>query len=338
VVRSGWYLRGPETLAFERELAAFVGGGGCVGVANGTDALELALRGVGVAEGEVITAANAGGYATTAILRVGARPWYADVDADTLCLAPAAVERALANRRAGAVIVTHLYGQMALIEDIVALCRARGVAVVEDCAQAVGAERGGRRAGSFGNAAAFSFYPTKNLGAVGDAGAVIAADPAVEQRVRSLAQYGWEGKYRVALEGGRNSRLDEIQAAVLRVGLPEVEASNARRRAIVARYAAALSAPAGRFIGSTEAEYVGHLAVAVLRDRSAAQAHCASHGIETAVHYPVPDHRQPAWAGLDDKSELPVTEDAAAHILSLPLFATLTDAEVARVCEVLHAL
>jgi dTDP-4-amino-4,6-dideoxygalactose transaminase len=338
VVDSGWYLDGGEVRAFEDAFASYVGVSTCIGVANGTDALELALRGVGCSSGdEVLTAANAGMYTTIAASRAGMTVRYADVDPSTLCLSRATVEAAL-TPQTRAVVVTHLYGLLADVDDLAELCADAGVALVEDCAQAVGAERRGRRAGSFGDAAAFSFYPTKNLGALGDAGAVLTTDADGALLVRSLAQYGWTEKYRVVHRGGRNSRLDELQAAVLRARLSRLDESNERRRELVLRYADALPAHAGRFIASADASFVAHLAVFLAADRNAARAALDRAGIMSGVHYPIPDHRQPVWgdrfAGLD----LPVTEDAARRVVSIPCFPELTEHEVDRICEALRAL
>jgi len=203
VLRSGWYIQGREVAAFEEEFAAYCGARHCIGVANGTDALELALRAIG-AKGEVATVANAGMYSTTAILNAGARPIYIDVDPDTMNMNPAAL-----RPEASAVIVTHLYGRLAPIDQF--QC---GIPIIEDCAQAHGIRLGDGRVGCF------SFYPTKNLGALGDGGAVVTSDYALAARVRALAQYGWTAKYVSSVPGGRNSRLDEMQAAILRAKLP----------------------------------------------------------------------------------------------------------------------
>jgi dTDP-4-amino-4,6-dideoxygalactose transaminase len=338
VAASGRYLQGPERETFELEFGRFVGTERCVGVANGTDAIELALVGVGCSAGdEVLMAANAGSYATTAALRANLTPRYADVDPDTLCLSATSIAASL-SAQLSAVVVTHLYGQMADIESIAELCREHAIALVEDCAQAAGAARGGLRAGSFGDAAAFSFYPTKNLGAMGDAGAVVTSSEAVERRVRSLAQYGWDAKYRVSLPGGRNSRMDEMQAAVLRARLPHLETWNARRRRIAARYADALPHKVGRFLAHDGDDYVAHLAVILTSSRDEVRASLARAGILTEVHYPIPDHRQPLWNGTLDGVVLPVTEAAARELLTVPCFPELTEVEVDRVCEALHAL
>jgi dTDP-4-amino-4,6-dideoxygalactose transaminase len=336
VLEAGRYIQGPEHDAFEAELAAFLGVDHCLGVASGTDALQLALAAVGCVPGDTIVAApNAGGYAGAAARMLGLRVRLADVDPGTLGLSAATVEGALADGTR-AVVVTHLYGLMCDVEGIVGLCRERGVQVIEDCAQAAGASRDGRRAGSFGDAAAFSFYPTKNLGCIGDGGAVVTNDASTANRVRSLRQYGWSQKYVVETAGGWNSRLDELQAAILRIGLPQLDARNARRREIVQRYAAALPARAGRFVSGEGGEYVAHLAVILADDRARLRNALEAGGIGTDVHYPVADHRQPAWADEYGNASLSVTEHAVEHVLTVPCFPELTDDEVGRVCEVLR--
>ena len=338
VLASGRYVRGPEHAAFEHELAEYVGVAACAGVASGTDALQLALLAVGCEAGdEVVAVANAGGYTAAAARRLGLRVRYADVDARTLGLSRETVEAVL-TRATRAVVVTHLYGLLAGVEEIAALCRERGVTVVEDCAQAAGARRGGRTAGAFGDVAAFSFYPTKNLAALGDGGAVATDSGEVADRVLLLREYGWDAKYRVSVRGGWNSRLDELQAAILRGRLRRLDGWNARGREIVGRYAASLSPLAGRFVAGDGEDYVAHLAVLLTEDRNAARAALEAAGVGTDVHYPIADHRQPAWSGDYPGLSLPVTEHAAEHVLTVPCFAELTDDEVTIVCEALRDL
>jgi dTDP-3-amino-2,3,6-trideoxy-4-keto-D-glucose/dTDP-3-amino-3,4,6-trideoxy-alpha-D-glucose/dTDP-2,6-dideoxy-D-kanosamine transaminase len=338
VLASGRYLLGPEQEAFEAEFAGFLGVPHCVGVASGTDALELALLAVGCSDGDaVLTAANCGGYASAAARSVGLRVRFADVDPQTLALSQQSVEAGLASD-VRAVVVTHLYGLLAGVEKIVDLCGERGVAVVEDCAHAPGARRNGRRAGSFGDAAAFSFYPTKNLAALGDAGAVATPREDVAERLRQLRQYGWSAKYEVSLRGGRNSRLDELQAAVLRLRLGSLDHRNEARRRVVGRYAEALSPASGRFIARAGEDCVAHLAVALVEDRPAVRAAFEAAGVATDVHYPTADHRQPAWESDHAGVRLPVTEDAVERVLTIPCFPELRDDEVERICEVLDGL
>jgi dTDP-4-amino-4,6-dideoxygalactose transaminase len=335
VLDSGRYVHGPEHAALEEELASFLGVPHCAGVACGTDALALALAAGGCGPGdEVVTAANAGGYTTAAARRLGCALRYADVDATTLGLSAASVEQTLTGKTR-AVVATHLYGLMCDVEGIVELCRGKGIRVVEDCAQAAGARRDGRRAGSFGDVAALSFYPTKNLAAIGDGGAVATSDSDVDERVRSLRQYGWSEKYRAVVPGGWNSRLDELQAAVLRVGLARLDERNGRRREIVRRYADALPSRAGRFVWNDGEDFVGHLAVILAEDRERLAATLAEAGIGTDVHYPVADYEQPAWPS---DVRLPVTDHAVGHVLTVPCFPELTDDEIDVVCGVLREL
>lgn len=338
VLDGGRYILGPEHDLFETELAQYLGARHCIGLASGTDALEIALRSVGRSEDTwIVAAANAGFYSSAAAHLAGLRVRYADVDPGTLTLTAEAVEKEL-TQETRAVVVTHLYGVLADVEPIAELCRARGIALVEDCAQAHGARRGGRMAGTFGDVAAFSFYPTKNLPALGDAGALVTSDDEVAERARTLRQYGWESKYRVTSPCGRNSRLDELQAAVLRTRLPHLDTWNERRRSIAARYAEALPPVVGRLIALDGEDYVAHLAVVLVEEREAVRSRLQAAEIGTDVHYPIADHRQPLWGAMFAHVQLPVTEHAAEHVLTLPCFPELTDDEVDRVCEVLREL
>jgi dTDP-3-amino-2,3,6-trideoxy-4-keto-D-glucose/dTDP-3-amino-3,4,6-trideoxy-alpha-D-glucose/dTDP-2,6-dideoxy-D-kanosamine transaminase len=333
VTNSGWYLLGEETAAFERELAHYLGVGHAVCVANGTDAIELALVALGCAPGdEIVTAANAGGYATAAGRRRSLRVRYADVDERDLLLTPRTIERAL-TPRTKVVVVTHLYGKMARVKAIRELCGERGIKVLEDCAQAVGARAHGVFAGGTGDAAAFSFYPTKNLGGLGDGGAIATSDEDVARSVRRLRQYGWGAKYEVEQDGGANSRLDELQAAVLRVRLGRLDRANTRRRAIAARYAEAISSSAVEMVNEDGEDYVAHLAVLRSLHRSALAERLRTQGIATAIHYPIPDHRQRVTGSRD--VHLPVTETASKEVLSLPCFPELEEGEVDAICAAL---
>lgn len=290
---AGILIGGAPVVHFERDFAAWCGVSHAVGCANGTDALELALKAVGVQAGdEVICVANAGGYATVACLIVGARPVYLDVLPETLQLDPAAIAAALAPATK-AIIVTHLYGWMndvdAIRAELVRLGRG-DVAIVEDCAQAHGASREGRRAGSLGDVSAFSFYPTKNMGALGDAGCVATNDPDIARALIELRQYGWSSKYAATRAGGRNSRLDPIQALGLRGEIALVDRGNARRREVWRRYRAAL--PAGwRMIGADAEHYVGHLAILVAPDPSARETMRCPAGARDRHRHPLPDPR-----------------------------------------------
>jgi dTDP-4-amino-4,6-dideoxygalactose transaminase len=330
VLRGGSYVLGPEHAAFEAELATFLGVPDVVGVGNGTDALELALRAVGAGPGrQVVTAGNAGGYAAAAARAAGADVVVADVDPHTLLLDPWSAAAACTDRTA-AVVVTHLYGRAADVADLRSALPA-GTAVVEDCAQSIGAYSPSGRCGAVGDVGTFSFYPTKNLGAIGDGGAVACRSPELASRVRELRQYGWTERYVVGRAGGRNSRLDELQAAALRVKLPHVSAWNARRREIVAAYAEAARGSA-LVLPAPGPGDVGHLAVGRHPEREALGRRLAALDIATAVHYPVADHRQPALDASPGPTGADEAERACAEVISLPCFAYLTDAEVEQVC------
>jgi dTDP-3-amino-2,3,6-trideoxy-4-keto-D-glucose/dTDP-3-amino-3,4,6-trideoxy-alpha-D-glucose/dTDP-2,6-dideoxy-D-kanosamine transaminase len=318
VLARGWYILGPEVEAFEHEFAAYCGTKACIGVGNGTDALEIALASLEVAPGApVATVANAGMYSTTAILRAGARPLFIDVCENTMTMDPAHL-RASLTRDIAAIIVTHLYGRMAAIGEIRAIAGAAGIPLIEDCAQAHGAEVDGGRAGSWGAIGCFSFYPTKNLGALGDGGCLVTKDLALAGKIRSLRQYGWTERYRSRYRGGRNSRLDEIQAAILRTKLPHLDAWNERRRQIARAYGAT----------AVDRSYVAHLYVVRTDGRDELRAHLAAAGIAADIHYPIPDYRQES---IDGDIELPVAEHCCNTVLTLPCFPEMTDSEVAEV-------
>ena len=331
VLDSGHFILGERVRRFEEGFAAYLGCAQAIGVANGTDALELALRAVGVVAGDrVATVANAGGYATTAILACGAQPLYMDVDRETALVDSDDAARAIRSKPR-AVVVTHLFGRLAPIEAIVAKAREAGVAVVEDCAQAHGARRGKTFAGAFGDIGCYSFYPTKNLGALGDGGALVTNDSVLAGRLRRLRQYGWEGKYRAVEEGGRNSRLDELQAAVLEAKLAHLDAENARRREIAQRYAREIRNSVITVPSRGGEDDVVHLFVVRCAQRDRLREHLAAQGVRTDVHYPVPDHLQPAYAGRHPEGRLPVTEALAGEIVTLPAHPALSEDEIARV-------
>jgi dTDP-4-amino-4,6-dideoxygalactose transaminase len=339
VLKSGWYILGRECDAFELEFAEYCGVPHCVSVANGTDALELALRSLDIGPGDTVaTVANAGGYSTTAIRAVGAEPLYIDIDPETMNMSAADLAARL-TPAVRAVIATHLYGRMADMRALLEVTGRAGVPLVEDCAQSHGAATDGKRAGSWGALACFSFYPTKNLGALGDGGAVTTRDERLAKRVKSLRQYGWSAKYRCS-EYGRNSRLDEMQAAILRAKLPHLDGWNARRRAIAATYSAALAGSGMSCPRDFGESYVAHLYVVRCQARDEVRAALKAGGIATDIHYPVPDHLQEAARGANAGSpaHLPATEQAAREILTLPCHAELEDAEISAVVDALKAL
>ncbi len=340
VVASGWFVLGPQHNAFEIELAGYLGVSEAVAVGNGTDALELALAAVGVGPGDfVLTAANAGGYATIAARLLGAVPVYADVSADTLLITPETLEDALAtlDRAPKALVVTHLYGALAEIDRLVEIAHRHGIAVVEDCAQSLGSRRDGRAGGTTGDIATTSFYPTKNLGALGDGGAVFTDRVDLADAVRRMRQYGWDSKYHIAYAHGRNSRMDELQAAVLRVKLAHLDEWNDRRREIHALYETATNGSA-RLVNTAGESFNAHLAVLVSDDRDAHRAALGALGIGTDVHYPIPDHQQTIPGAVPSSAQLAVTEWSAGAVFSVPMFPELTDDEAARVRDALDIL
>ena len=338
VVAAGRYILGPEVAAFEREFAAYCGVDGAVGLDSGTSALELALRALGIGPGdEVVTQANTFIATAFAIRYTGATPVLADVDPVTYTLDPAALERAI-TPRTKAVIPVHLYGQPASMTAIGAVAAAHGLAVVEDACQAHGARYRDRIVGSFGDAAAFSFYPSKNLGAFGDAGAVVSRRPDVLERVRGLRDYGQTAKYEHAVVG-YNRRLDELHAAVLRLKLGRLDAWNDRRREAAALYDAAL--PGVGVVpprAAPDRTHVYHVYAIRVRDRDGLRAHLATLGIQTGIHYPVPVHLQPACADLGyRRGDFPVTEVLAAEELSLPMYPEISAEQVKRVVDAIGA-
>lgn len=335
VIDSGYYVLGPNVKSFEKEFAEYCGVSDCIGVANGTEALELGLRSIGISHGSrVAVVANAAMYGTTAVLACGAEPVFVDIDPITHTLDPASLEATLVSAPVDAVIVTHLYGRLADMDAILALADKHGFTIFEDCAQAHGArDAAGRRAGSFGKAASFSFYPTKNLGAIGDGGAVVTNDQAVADTLRKLRQYGWTAKYCNELPGGRNSRLDEMQAAFLRIMLPHLDGWNQRRREIANRYSREIYSKRIKVPAPSGADYVGHLYVVQTEDRAGLQRLLTDTGIGCDVHYPIADHRQPLFGNRYLETQLPATEAACESVLTLPCFPELFDEEVTRVIE-----
>jgi dTDP-4-amino-4,6-dideoxygalactose transaminase len=336
VVTHGRYVAGPEVDVFEEDFAHFCGCPASVGVGNGTDALELIFAGLAIGRGdEVIVPANTFVATAEAVCRAGARPRFVDVLPDTLEVDPDAVAAAVGPRTA-AVVAVHLYGQPADMERLTAVAHRHGLALIEDAAQAHGARFAGRRTGGLGVAAAFSFYPGKNLGALGDGGAVVSHDRALIERIRSLANHGRSsaGWYDHDVRG-RNSRLDTLQAAVLSAKLRHLDAHNARRRAVMRGYRRGLPDACVPLAEHPLAEAVHHLAVVQVPDRDAVTAALDAAGIGWGLHYPVPCHQQRAFRDFTSAS-FPVTEQAAARIISLPMSPTLVPADVERVCAVLQ--
>jgi dTDP-4-amino-4,6-dideoxygalactose transaminase len=337
-IASGWYVLGKEVQAFEQRWAAVCGVAHGVGVANGMDAIEIALRALGIGPGdEVITTPMTAFASVLAILRAGAVPVLADIEPDTALLSPASVQRCL-SPRTKAVLLVHLYGQLRSMAQWQALCRSAGVALIEDCAQAHYTALGGRGAGSFGVAGAFSFYPTKNLGAVGDGGMLVTDDAPLARQAAMLRNYGQSERYHHPLEG-LNSRLDELHAAMLSARLEWMDGFNARRRAVASAYREGLRHPEVRLMAPPEeqAAHVHHLFVVICERRDALQAHLQASGVQSLIHYPVPVHHQPPCRELrTDPQGLPASERHAATCLSLPCHPQLTDDQVAQVIEAVN--
>jgi len=344
-LEGGSYILGSAVAAFEKEFAHAAGEGTAVGVASGTDALVLALRAVGIGPGDLVFTVSHTAVATVAAVELaGASPVLVEIDPRTFTMDPARLEGAVRRYarpgQRGAVIPVHLYGQAADMPAILDVARRHQLLVIEDCAQAHGARLDGRSVGSFGDAAAYSFYPTKNLGALGDGGAVVSADPSFAERVRRLREYGWRERY-VSEIPGMNSRLDELQAAVLRVKLRYLEDENARRRRHAERYQLRLAATG---LGLPEvragATHVWHQYVVRSAARDTLRAALQREGILTLVHYPVAVHQQPAYRDrlALDPAGLALTEAAAREVLSLPMHPHLAEEDVERAAQVLAQL
>lgn len=335
VLARGWFVLGPEVEAFEREFAAASGAPYAVGTGTGTDAIALLLRAVGVHPGdEVITTPLSAAYTALAVMMIGARPVFADLDPDRMTLDPRAAESAITPRTA-AVLPVHLYGQPADMAAFSALTQRKGLALVEDCCQAHLATCAGGPVGTFGAGGAFSFYPTKNLGALGDAGAVITSDAGLADRIRRLRNGGQIDRYR-HVEAGVNSRLDELQAAILRARLPHLARYTGIRRSLASTYRANLTGASVTVPPELDPGHVYHLFPVRTSRRSALQAHLSSAGIETLVHYPIPIPRQPAFATVNP-AECPIADRVCSEVLSLPLHAALHPIELTRITDAVQS-
>ena len=336
VIEKGMYILGDEVSSFEKEFAQYIGVNHCVGVANGTDALMIALRGLGVNAGdEVITVSHSAVATVAAIEMAGAVPVFADIEPNTRCIDPNKIEN-LISPKTKVIIPVHIYGQPARIKEIIALAHNNGIEVLEDCAQAHGAKVDGKKVGSFGDAAAFSFSPTKNLGAIGDGGAVVTNSPDVFENILALRQYGWHRRY-ISDFPGVNSRLDELQAAFLRIKLRELDKDNARRNEIASRYTSVIEklkikAP----ISVSNNYHAYHLYVIESENRNELAKFLEKNNVGSALHYPSPIHKQPAYLGrIKGHNDLKETEILYKKILTIPMFPELTDGEVDMVCDVL---
>lgn len=349
VLDNGRYILGPEVSAFEAAFATYTGNSHALGVGNGTDALEIALRALDIGPGDgVITVSHTAVATVVAIRGVGATPLFVDIDAGHGLIRPDQVEALLeasasgrchvARDRIKAIVPVHLYGRCANMPELCRIATAHGLKIVEDCAQAHGARIEGRMAGSFGDIAAFSFYPTKNLGAIGDGGAIATSNAPLHEKARLLREYGWRRRYVSDTEGG-NSRLDEIQATILRVKLGRLDADNAARNALAAIYRQDIRHPLVELPPSAEPDFhVYHQFAVRCPDRDGLQAHLAAHGIGTLVHYPCPVHLQPAYA-VPAYAPMPLTETErwAARVLSLPMYPQLLPEQARRVAQAVNA-
>lgn len=333
VLNSGWYILGKEVESFEQEFASYIGVNHAIGVASGTDALELSLRACGAGPGDLVFTVSHTAVATIAAIElVGATPVLVDIDPVSYTMDPNCLETVLAQAPAGApkvIIPVHLYGHPADMSSILQIAKKHGLYVIEDCAQSHGAAIGSRRTGAWGDISAFSFYPTKNLGALGDGGMVVTNNPVLAERVRLLRQYGWRERYISDTPGG-NSRLDEIQAAVLRVKLRNLDQDNLRRRGLAQIYNETLKdSGATLAVVRSGVTHVYHQYVVRLYQRNGLQNYLRQAGIGTLIHYPTPVHLQPAYrVRLRIVAPLTCTESAAKQILSLPMFPQLNEDQI----------
>jgi dTDP-4-amino-4,6-dideoxygalactose transaminase len=337
VLRSGKTISGNELAEFEHEFARFSGSNFCIGVGNGTDGLEIALASLGLPEDSLVgTVANAGGYTSIALLKSRLRPIYMDVEIGTRNVTLANVIEAV-SLGARAIVLTHLYGRVIPeIYEITEFCKKRGIPVIEDCSQAHGASSNGKHVGTFGTLGIFSFYPTKNLGALGDAGAIVCMDQAIAETARALRTYGWGNKYEIEYDQGRNSRLDEIQAAFLRINLGYLEEDNSKRQQIASRYLASIDAKYLELDYADNQNHVFHLFTLRSTDRKRVLSHLQKCDVGVDVHFPIPDHKQKFSKYFD--LSLPNTEQLAREIFSIPCYPELTPDQQERVISALNSI
>lgn len=337
VVKSGTYILGEEVHAFEQEFASYLNVSHAIGVGSGTDAIFLSLVACGIGPGhEVILPSHTAVATATAVVMTGATPIFADIEKDFFTLDPSSVELQISSRTK-AVIVVHLYGQPAEVEDILQICNRHGLYLIEDCAQAVGARFNDRKVGTIGDAGCFSFYPTKNLGTIGDGGCVVSNNPDLTERLRKLRQYGWASNHADSTIHGYNSRLDEVHAAILRVKLEHLDDFNNWRGLLAKIYS-------DNFTNSLVSEpkvrpncyHTFHLYVVRCRDRCLLQQHLSSHGVGYGFHYLTPVHQQTAFKNSITTTELKVTEEISKDILSLPIYPYLPPADVKHVAKVVN--
>lgn len=335
VLETTQFIMGPNGAALEKEVAAYCGVEHAVGVASGTDALHLALRAAGIGEGdEVITSPFTFIATAEAISYVGARPVFVDIDPRTFNIDVDLIEAAI-TERTRAIVPVHLFGQPADMAPIAALCRRHGLKLVEDCAQSFGAEYGGKKSGAFGDLGCFSFFPSKNLGCFGDGGMIVTDDPAAAEAVRMLRNHGSRERYHHAVIG-YNSRLDDMQAVILRAKLKHIDDYNRGRRINAHRYGSRLQG-SGVLPPAEDGKglHVYHQYTVLSEAREAIQKALGAAGIASAIYYPIPLHRQEVYREEWEKVSLPVTEDVAGKVLSLPMYPELTEEQIDRVCDVI---
>ena len=320
VLNSSQHILGQNVTDFERVFGNYIGVKECIGVANGSDALVIALRALGINRNdEVATVANAGFYTCAALNQIGAQPIFIDIDPDSQLIDPKDFKSKVLTNKIKFLVVTHLYGQVAPIKELLDICIENGIRVLEDCAQAHGAQVDGKKVGSFGDISTFSFYPTKNLGAVGDGGAVLTNNIELAEKVRKIRQYGWGKKYEVEIENGVNSRLDELQAAFLLEKLENLDTWNKQRISIAEQYTKAFTGAKVKVLSNT-LEGVAHLFVVLSDNRKELIDHLAKHKIQSAIHYPIADHKQKIYENRFKDIKLPITEDSVGKIISLPIY------------------
>ena len=334
ILNSPQHILGQNVQSFEIKFADYIGVKHCLGVANGSDALVIALRSIGIKKGdEVATVANAGFYTCAALNLIGAIPIFIDIDPDSLLIDPIDLEKKMITNNIKVVVVTHLYGQAAPIKDVIELCSKSGIKVIEDCAQATGAQVEGKKVGSFGDISTFSFYPTKNLGAVGDGGAVLTNDGHIAKIVMKIRQYGWGEKYSVEIENGTNSRLDELQAAFLIAKLDDLDNWNQQRITIAEQYVNAFEKTKVKALKNT-LKGVAHLFVILTDDIDKLVEHLSKNSIQSGIHYPISDHKQAIYKEKFKEMNLPVTDNSVDRILSLPIYPGMKQEEIDHVINV----
>jgi len=338
VFTSGWYILGSEVKLFESEFADYCGVSNCIGVGNGTDALEICLRSLDVGQNDsVACVANAGYYSSTAILSIGAVPKYIDVSWESMTMDPKSLEERITSDTK-AIIVTHLYGQMANMPKIMAIANKQKIPVIEDCAQAHGAVLNGKKAGSWATLGCFSFYPTKNLGALGDGGAITTSDEKLTKKIMQLRQYGWDKKYQLNISGGRNSRLDEIQAAVLRVKLKYLDNWNNIRRKIASSYSKKLNSSDLLLQKNFGKDYVAHLYIIRSNNRKKWMKILNDAKIASDIHYPIPDYKQNNLINYFNNISLNNTEKCCKQVFSIPCYPEISELEFSKIIKTLIEL